>query len=203
MAVFDKYPDKEWIKQRLIGASICILLLFSLLFLRLVYLQLIKGEEFRLLSEKNAVRLKSIKSSRGLIFDRNKTLLVDNRPSFNIKIVREDAGDVNKIVRKVADLIQIPFQELMKNIAKAGKGAFYKPIMLKSCISRDQLAILEAHKFDLPGIQIDIEPTRFYIYKKTAAHLLGYLGEINYDELKSGNYLNVRAGDSIGRYGIE
>ncbi len=203
MAVFDKNPDKEWIKQRLIGASICILLLFSLLFLRLVYLQIIKGEEFKALSEKNAVRLKSITSSRGLIFDRNKKLLVDNRPSFNVKIVREDAGDVKKIVRKVADLIQIPFQELMKNIAKAGKGAFYKPVMLKSCISRDQLAILEAHKFDLPGIQIDIEPTRFYIYKKIAAHLLGYLGEINYDELKSNNYLNVRAGDSIGKYGIE
>jgi penicillin-binding protein 2 len=203
LAVFDKNPDKEWIKQRLIGASICILLLFSLLFLRLVYLQIIKGKEFKALSEKNAVRLKSIKSSRGLIFDRNKKLLVDNRPSFNVKIVREDAGDVKKIVRKVADLIQIPFQELMKNIAKAGKGAFYKPVMLKSRISRDQLAILEAHKFYLPGIQIDIEPTRFYIYKKTAAHLLGYLGEINYDELKSNNYLNVRAGDSIGKYGIE
>jgi len=203
LTVFDKNPDREWIKQRLIGASICILLLFSLLFLRLVYLQIIKGEEFKALSEKNAVRLKSIKSSRGLIFDRNKKLLVDNRPSFNVKIVREDAGDVKKIVQKVADLIQIPFQELMKNIAKAGKGAFYKPVTLKNCISRDQLAILEAQKFDLPGIQIDIEPTRYYIYKKTAAHLLGYLGEININELKSGDYHNVRAGDSIGKYGIE
>ncbi len=203
MVEFDRNPDKEWIKQRLIGASICILLMFSLLFLRLMYLQIIKGEDFRLLSEKNAVRLKSIKSSRGLIFDRDKKLLVDNRPSFNLKIVREDAGDVNKIVRKVADLIQTPFQELMDNIAKAGKGAFYKPVTLKNSISRDQLAVIEAHKFDLPGIQIDIEPIRYYIYKKTAAHLLGYLGEINIKELKSGNYPNVKSGDSIGKYGIE
>jgi len=203
LAQFDKNSDKEWIKQRLIGASVCVLFLFSLLFLRLVYLQIIKGQEFRLLSEENAVRLKSIKSSRGLIFDRNKKLLVDNRPSFNLKIVREDAGDVKKIVKKVADLIAIDFQELMDNIEKAGKGAFYKPVMLKSSISRDQLAIIEAHQFDLPGIQIDIEPVRYYIYKKIAAHLLGYLGEINSNELKSGNYLNVRAGDSIGKYGIE
>ncbi|MDM8535727.1 penicillin-binding protein 2 [Desulfobacterales bacterium HSG17] len=203
MTQFDKNSDKEWIKQRLIGASICILLVFSLLFLRLVYLQVIKGEQFRLLSEKNAVRLKSIKSSRGLIFDRNKKLLVDNRPSFNLKIVREDAGDVRRIVRKVADLIQIPFQELLDNVEKAGKSAFYKPVTLKNSISRDQLAVIEAHKFDLPGIQIDIEPTRYYIYKKTAAHLLGYLGEINVSELKSGKYLNVKSGDSIGKYGIE
>ena len=114
---FNKNPDREWIKQRLIGASVCVMFVFAILFLRLVYLQIIKGEEFRLQSEKNAVRLKSIKSSRGLIFDRNGKLLVDNRPSFNLKIVLEDAGDVKKIVRKVAGLIQVPFRELMENIA--------------------------------------------------------------------------------------
>ncbi len=203
MIEFGKNPDREWIKQRLIGVSVCILFVFALLFLRLVYLQIIKGEEYRLKSEKNAVRLKSIKSSRGLIFDTNKKLVVDNRPSFNLKIVLEDAGEVKKTVRKVAELIQVPFPELMDSIARAGKGAFYKLITLKDDISRDQLAIVEAHKFDLPGIHIDIEPTRHYIYKKSAAHLLGYLGQINYKELKSGNYPNVKTGDSIGRYGIE
>lgn len=203
MIEFNKNPDKEWIKQRLIAASVIILFAFSLLFLRLVYLQIIKGEEFRLQSEKNAIRLKSIQSSRGLIFDRNKTLMVDNRPSFNLKIVLEDAGDVKSTVGKVAEMIQVPFQELMDNIDQAGKGAFYYPVTLKSDISRDQLAIVEAHKFDLPGIQIDIEPTRHYIYKKTAAHLLGYLGQVNTEELQSGEYPAVKTGDSIGRYGIE
>ncbi|NOX32934.1 MAG: penicillin-binding protein 2, partial [Deltaproteobacteria bacterium] len=203
MIEFNKNPDRDWIKQRLIGVSVCILFAFALLFLRLVYLQVIKGEEYRRQSEKNAIRLKSIKSSRGLIFDRNKKLLVDNRPSFNLKIVLEDAGEIKKTIRKLAGLIQVPFQELMDSIARAGKGAFYKPVTLKNGISRDQLAIVEAHKFDLPGVHIDIEPTRHYIYKKTAAHLLGYLGQVNIRELKSGKYPNVRAGDSIGRYGIE
>ncbi len=203
MNPFNKNPDREWIKQRLIGASICISFVFALLFFRLIYLQVIKGEEYRLLSEKNAVRLKSIKSSRGLILDRNKKLIVDNRPSFNLKIVLEDAEEVKKTIEKLAQLIQVPFFELMDTIAQAGKGTFYKPIMLRRDISRDQLAIVEAHKFDLPGIHVDIEPTRHYIYKKTASHLLGYLGQINAKELKSGRYPNVRTGDSIGRYGIE
>ena len=66
------------------GASLCILMVFAMLFLRLVYLQVIKGEEYRRLSETNCVRLKSIKSSRGLIYDRNHTLLVENRPAFEI-----------------------------------------------------------------------------------------------------------------------
>jgi len=176
---------------------------FALLFLRLVYLQIIKGDEYRLLSEKNAVRLKSIKSSRGLIFDRNNRLLVDNRPSFNLKIVLEDAGDIEITVKRLAAFIAVPYEEFMSKIKRAKNGAVYKPIVLKNDISRDQLAIVEAHKFDLPGVHIDIEPTRYYIYKKSAAHLLGYLGQINSKELKSGKYLNVKSGDSIGRYGIE
>jgi penicillin-binding protein 2 len=200
---FSKNQEKDWIKQRFIGVSLCIIFVFSLLFLRLVYLQIIKGEEYRLLSEKNAVRLKSIKSSRGLIFDRNKKLLVDNRPSFNLKIVLEDAGEVEDTVKKLAVIIAVPFEEFMNKIVRAKNGAVYKPILLKKDISRDQLAIVEAHKFDLPGIHIDIEPTRYYIHKKSAAHLLGYLGQINSKELKTGKYPNVKSGDSIGRYGIE
>lgn len=203
MTEFSKNPDREWIKQRLAIVSVCISFVFALLFFRLVYLQIIKGEEYRLLSEKNAVRLKSVKSSRGLIFDRNKKLLVDNRPSFNLKIVREDAGEVDKTVKKLAELIAVPFLELMCRIDQSGNGAVYKPITLKENISRDQLAIVEAHKFDLPGIHIDIEPTRHYIYKRIAAHLLGYLGQVNSRELKIGKYPNVKSGDAIGRYGIE
>ncbi|MEH0022481.1 MAG: penicillin-binding protein 2 [Desulfobacter sp.] len=203
MATFNTPPDRDWIKQRLIGVSICILLVFTLLFLRLVYLQMIKGEEFRRQSEKNAVRLKSITPPRGLIFDRDKTLLVDNRPAFNLKIVREDAGDVDAVLEKVAGLIGVEPGELSAALSKAGRRAFYTPVTIRHAISRDQVAVIEAHKFELPGIHIDIEPTRHYIHKKSAAHLLGYLGEINAKELKSGKYPHARSGDAIGRYGVE
>jgi len=199
----NKNADRDWIKQRLMGASLCILMIFALLLLRLVYLQLIKGEEYRRLSETNCVRLKSIKSSRGLIYDRYHTLLVENRPAFDLTIVLEDAHPVNETIKRLADLIDVSHEDLMASIKKAGKSAFYKPLTLKRDISRDLLAIIEAHKFDLPGIHIDIEPTRHYIYKKTATHLLGYLGQINRKELASASYPGVRTGDSIGRYGIE
>jgi penicillin-binding protein 2 len=199
----NKSADREWIKQRLMGASLCILMVFAMLFLRLVYLQLIKGEEYRRLSETNCVRLKSIKSSRGLIYDRNRALLVENRPAFDLNIVLEDARSVEETIGMLADLIDVSYEDLMESIAKAGDAAFYKPLTLKRDISRDLLAIVEAHKFDLPGIHIDIEPTRNYINEKMASHLLGYLGEINRKELASGRYPNVRSGDSIGRYGVE
>jgi penicillin-binding protein 2 len=200
---FGKNPDREWLKQRIIGVSVCIIFAFSVLFLRFVYLQIIKGEDFRILSEKNAVRLTGIKAPRGLILDRNRKLLVDNRPSFNLKIMIEDAGDLKETMGKVSNFMEMPFEDLMKKISDAGQGAFYKPVGLQEDISRDHLAIIEAHKFDLPGVFIDIEPTRHYIHHKTASHLLGYLGEVNNDELLSGKYPHVKSGDAIGRYGVE
>ncbi|MCG8549972.1 MAG: penicillin-binding protein 2, partial [Desulfobacterales bacterium] len=81
MGSIKENSDREWIKHRYIGAGLCLVFIFGVLFLRLVYLQMIRGEEYRRLSMTNCVRLKSIKSYRGLIYDRNKNLLVDNRPA--------------------------------------------------------------------------------------------------------------------------
>jgi len=199
----NKNSDREWIKHRYIGAGLCLVFIFGVLFLRLVYLQMIRGEEYRRLSMTNCVRLKSIKSSRGLIYDRNRNLLVDNRPAFDLTIVLEDAKPLKKTLERLAELTGDSYEELTATIKKAGRAAFYKPLVLKRDITRDLLAVIEAHQFDLPGIHIDIEPTRNYIHKKTAAHLIGYLGQINKKELASGKFPNVRSGDSIGRYGVE
>lgn len=198
-----KAPDREWLKRRLMGAGICIMIAFTLLFLRLIYLQIIKGEEYRRLSKTNCIRLKTINAFRGLIYDRNNTLLVENRPSFNLKIILEDAVPIEDVIGKLALLIDTPYDELMETIAGFQAGFFYKPLLLKEDISREDLAIIEAHKFDLPGILVDIEPRRQYIYRESAAHLLGYLGQISVDELKNGKYPGVKSGDSIGRYGVE
>jgi len=203
VGVINKNSDRDWLKHRYIGAGLCIVFIFGVLFLRLVYLQMIHGEEYRRLSMTNCVRLKSIKSSRGLIYDRNHNLLVDNRPAFDLTIVLEDAKPLKQTLERLAELIDDSYDDLMATIKKAGRAAFYKPLVLKRDITRDLLAVIEVHQFDLPGIHIDIEPTRNYIHKKTAAHLIGYLGEINKEELASGKFPNVRSGDSIGRSGVE
>ncbi|NWH04511.1 penicillin-binding protein 2 [Desulfobacter latus] len=203
MGGIHKHSDRDWIKHRYIGGGLCIIFIFGVLFLRLVYLQMIHGEEYRRLSTTNCVRLKSIKSSRGLIYDRNHNLLVDNRPAFDLTIVLEDAKPLKQTLERLSELTGDTYEDLTATIKKAGRSAFYKPVVLKRDITRNLLAVIEAHQFDLPGILIDIEPTRNYIHKKTAAHLIGYLGEINKEELASGKFPNVRSGDSIGRYGVE
>ncbi len=198
-----KSPDREWLKKRLIYAACCMMIAFSILLARLVYLQVVEGKKYRRLSENNCVRLKSIKASRGLIYDNNGELLVDNRPSFDLKIVLKDAQPLKETIKKLSSLINIPYDDLMSKIRDKKNVSKFKPYLLKNNISRDMLALIESHSFDLPGIIISVEPRRNYIFNNSCAHLLGYLGEINENELKSGRYPGVRCGDSIGRYGAE
>ena len=94
--------DSEWYRQRLFGTVVCVLAVFLVLLARLYYLQIIKGAEFRRLSENNCVRLQSVPSARGLIFDRSGKLMVDNRPAFNVSIVSEGVRDPKGVVSKLA-----------------------------------------------------------------------------------------------------
>ncbi|MBF0112113.1 MAG: penicillin-binding protein 2 [Desulfamplus sp.] len=198
-----KNPERDWLKKRLMNTAVIILAAFALLLLRFVYLQVVEGDEYRRLSKNNCIRLQSVPAPRGMIYDRNGTLLVDNIPSFDLKITLQDADPLNDTIDKLADFTSIPIEELMERVDAGKRVSIYKPLLLKRNITRDQLAVVEAHGFDLPGIKVDVEPMRNYIYKKSAAHVIGYLGEVNLQEIENNTYTDVRAGDSIGRYGAE
>jgi penicillin-binding protein 2 len=195
--------DTEWYKQRVIISMLFVAAAFMVLFVRLFYLQVIKGDELRRLSENNCIRLQSTDPPRGLIYDRNGVLLVDNRPSFDLTIILKDANPVENTLQKLSRYIHIPESKLTLRIAADKHGSSYKPIVLKQDIGRDMVAAVEAHKYDLPGIGISVKPKRHYLNKKFAAHLIGYLGEINSNELKLSKYSVCKQGDYIGKFGAE
>lgn len=206
MSQYLKTTGSDWYKQRLVRVMFFVAGAFLVLFARLFYLQIIQGQEMSRLSENNSVRLQTTDSSRGIIFDRNGSLLVDNRPAFDLSIILKDAKPVERTLEKLSKLsklINLTEAELKSKI-NSNKGIpSYKPILLKQDIGRDALAAVEARKYDLPGIIIIVKPRRHYINRQSAAHLIGYLSEINSDELKSGKYPGNKSGDFIGKYGVE
>ena len=203
MSKYLKTADSNWYKQRIIGLLVCVLAAFSILLVRLFFLQVIKGEEFGRLSENNSIRLQNIDPSRGMIFDRGGKLLVDNRPSFDVSIILKDARPVKETIKKLSVYIKFPADELMMKIASKKNISLYKPVLLKPDIGRDTMAVLEVHKYELPGIVVNARPIRHYINRESAAHLIGYLGEINPGELSSGKFPGCRQGDLIGKFGTE
>ena len=203
MQKYLKTADGDWYKQRIIGFMMCVLGVFVILFVRLIYLQVITGEELRRLSLNNSIRLQSIDPPRGRVYDRHEKVLVDNRPSFDVSIILKDAEPVEETIGKLSEYIQIPSDELMATIKNAKGFSAYKPVLLKQDIGRNALAALEVHKYDLPGVAVKVNLRRNYINNQYAAHLLGYLSEINSDELESRKYPNYRSGDLIGKFGVE
>ncbi len=195
--------DSDWYKQRLTGAIFILFTAFSVLVSRLFFLQVIEGQEFRRLSENNCIRLQNIDAPRGLILDRNGNVMADNRPSFDLGIVLKDANPLEDTIGKLAEYTNMAAEEIHERIEKNKHISPYRPIIIKQDIDRDLLAAIEVKKFDLPGVVIDVNIRRHYIRGKSAAHLIGYLGEISSYELKSGKYPGYNSGELIGKFGVE
>jgi len=198
-----KTADSDWYKQRISGVIACVLAAFVMIFVRLIYLQAIMGDEYRRLSLNNSIRLQNIDPPRGRIYDRNGDLLVDNRPSFDVNITLKDAAPLQHTLEKLSRHLQTPADILLSQIKQTRGASAYQPRLLKQDVGRDTLAAIEVNKFDLPGVSVDVNLRRHYIHERMAAHLIGYLSEISPTELKSGSYPDCRSGDLIGKFGAE
>ena len=191
-------PDVYRNRVRLLATFFSILLIG--LFVRLWYLQILQGERFRSLSENNRIAYRLVRSPRGLIYDRKRQLLADNRPSFNIYLLKEDTQDLKKTVRHLADITETPFPALWKKVRSASS---FHPFLVKADVNRRKVAYVMENRPDLPGVFLQVAPLRNYRHQKLASHLLGYLSEIGDRELTKMRKQNYRQGDLVGRYGVE
>ncbi len=181
-----------------------LIMIFCLLLLRLWYLQIVKGEYFREQSESNRFKEVFIPPPRGEILDRKGVVLVGNRPSFNIELVKEDSPDPQGTVKTLARLLELPEADLLQRLNRSQrKRRAFEPKLILKDISRDMLAKIVAHKHVLPGITVNAVPTRNYVRGEFGAHVLGYIREIGQNQLENGQYSGYKQGDLIGQAGIE
>ncbi len=195
--------DSDWFSQRLSIAMTVVVAAFVVLIARLLFLQVIEGRELRRLSEINSIRLRSVDAPRGLIYDAHDRLLADNRPSYDLSVIVKDARPLEPTIEKLARYAGLDEAALWERLEKAKGTRAYKPVLLKPDIGREALAAIEVNRWDLPGIVVSVSPRRDYVFSPSAAHILGYMGEINVDELKKPAFRDLRTGDFIGKYGIE
>lgn len=195
--------EPESFKARSAYMAIGVVVLFILVLTRLWFLQVIKGPEFRELSENNRTRLQDIHSPRGQILDRNGQLLVDNHASFDLAVIREDVPNIRLLTKRLSRLLNIPVQEITASFTAAKGLPSFKPVNLKMDLDRRQLVTLETYRFELPGIDIQIKPRRKYLYESLAAHVIGYLGEVTQRQLSQKKFENYRMGDLVGQFGLE
>ncbi len=193
----------EVFNKQIRWATLFVLVVFSVLILRLWFLQIMNGPVYRSKSEHNRIRLQDISPFRGIIFDRNGEVLVDNRPSYDLYIIPEEVQDKGRLLESLNRLIGLDPGSTGGWLDKVSRGLPFKPVCVKRDISRNELATIETHRFNLPGILIKVKQQRRYISGKLASHLLGYMGEITKQQLRAGEYPNNKSGDLIGKSGVE
>jgi penicillin-binding protein 2 len=189
-------------RLRLAVVGVVVLSLFFALFSRLWYLQVIDTVEFQRAAANNQVRILYSEAPRGRILDRNGNILVDNRVSVAITVAQRTTKDHPETIPKLAALLNVSEAELEERIADP-KASPYKPVPVALDIPDEMVVFLREHSHDFPGVEVAQLALRNYPAGPVAAHLIGYVGEINDTELEQRKQDGYRLGDTIGKTGVE
>ncbi len=180
------------------------LVVFGVLFLRLWSLQVLSGDEYLNASQNNELRLIRVEAPRGPILDRHGRVVVSNVAGTAVELW---VGDMPKegryeLVRRLAAVLDVPPLALAKQVEEHRLDPL-TPIVVKTSVGEEQVDYLYEHQSDFPGVEIVQIYLRGYRYSSLAAQILGYTGEISPEELKLLRAEGYRAGDRIGKTGIE
>ena len=193
------------LREKLHKNKTIIVSVISFLFFVLTYkffsLQILENEIYFSRSEQNRIREVIVKPTRGLIYNRNGELIVDNRPAFSIYMIPYEVTRSESIIPFFVRNNFIELDVIKEKIKKA--RMVFNPVKLVGQIDFRGLSIIEENKLDLPGIVYQSEPKRFYPLKSRATHLLGHIGEINEREIDLLGKDIYEPGDIIGIGGIE
>ncbi|MBP1687868.1 MAG: mrdA [Deltaproteobacteria bacterium] len=189
------------LRQRVMVAIGVGVLCFTLLLARLWTLQILHGEEMRILSENNRIRLHRVQATRGTVLDRFGRVLVDSRPSFDGVLVPEDAKDIPTAVENLAQLLGQSAADMHGLLTQMSSRPPFEGITIKRDLSWEEMVALETHQLDLPGVSLQMTSRRSYPLEERLAHILGYVGEASQQDLLLDP--RNRLGDLIGKVGLE
>ncbi len=202
MYAYEKTPLN--LSSRALWALGLMLFCFVVLLGRLWYLQVIRGSYFKERSENNRVRTQYLPPPRGKILDRHGEVIAKNRPSYDIVLYVTEVGDVESVLQQLAQLTDTPYEALYAKYEKGKRVARFIPRVLLPHVDREIIAKVKANRWRLPGIDVRYRPSRWYVHGDLAAHLIGYIREIDEAQLKSPAYAAYyRSGDLVGKYGLE
>ncbi len=155
-------------------------------------------------AEQNRVREIPLVAPRGRIYDRYNRILADNRPSYNIVLIRENSPHtVEQTAAMLSPGVDVPVDEFLNRINRRRREPKFRPIILKEDVSVGDIAFVKAHRYELPEISVEYQPRRRYLGGNLAAHALGYVGEVTEAELGTEEFKDFKPGDQVGRTGLE
>jgi penicillin-binding protein 2 len=189
------------LEPRISALAVLIAVVLVLAATRLYYLQVIKHHELSELADRNRIRIQRLPALRGLVYDDRHQPLVDTRPSFDAVMVPEDTQNLSATIEKLEKVLNHDhIADKLEDAEDQGRPEF-EPVTVDERLEWPQVVALETHQLELPGVSLQVNPRRHYIYDSLAAHLLGYVGEVTVRDLN--RLPDYRMGDEIGKFGLE
>ncbi len=193
--------------SRLMVGAVFVLVLTLILLMRLGYLQLFKHEHYQNLAENNRITLVPTLPNRGVIYDRNGKILADNFSGYTLEITLAKAGDLDALLKQLGELIEITPKHLRQFKRLREESHEFETVPLKSKLTDEEVAILAANRYRLPGVDVKARLFRNYPAGESLSHVIGYIGRINDRDLdnlrESGKITNYKGGTHIGKVGLE
>jgi len=195
--------DRRRITTRLTVLQVACVAVFAALSISFWFLQIVEHARYEEMAANNHQRTLALRAPRGVLYDRNGQVIVDNRHSFTISIVREHTKDLDRTIRLLSEVAALNVEDVRAAVARHRSEPSYRPIVIVDDASLAQVAAITARRldFELPDVVVEEVPTRQYPGEGIAAHLFGYVGEVS-DTMVAAND-TLKSGDLVGQAGIE
>jgi penicillin-binding protein 2 len=199
----DHWGEQRLFEQRAIVAGFIILALTGVLIARLIVLQVKRHDYYTELSQGNRVRVEPLPAPRGLIVDRNGAVLAENRPSFQLELVREQVPDLDDTLQRLVEIGLLPAEELddAKKLIRSRRSFEGVPIRLR--LTDEEIGRFAVHRFEFPGVDIATRLARTYPHTEIAVHAIGYVAALSETDLARVDRAAYAGTSLIGKLGIE
>ncbi len=179
--------------------------ILGLLAFRMRYLQVEQADQFRLLADENRIKIRLIPPARGQIYDRNGVVVAENVPSYRIMVDRDEAGDVDEVIARLTQLVDLDPDELSRAREEMKRSGLH-PVMVADRVSWEEVSRVAVNAPALPGVRPEVGLTRRYPMLEDYAHLIGYVGPVSdYDleRIEAPDQLLLIPRFQIGKVGLE
>ena len=202
---FKNYRSESQNQSFRLNLLVAILIILSLiLILRLAFLQISEFKRYQTLSLKNQMSIIPIAPPRGVILDRNGVLLAENIPVYVLEIIPEHVKNIKLTLKNLQQLLPSISDDDIDNFNRARlQNRSFVPIPIKLKLNQEEVALFAIDQYRFPGVSIKARLMRHYPLGEMMAHVLGYVGRINIQELRQVDPTNYRATNFIGKSGIE
>ena len=195
--------DRDKAARLILAFQIGVAVIFAVLLVSFWNFQVAQHATFLRLAENNHRRTLDLRASRGVVFDRDGRVLVENRYTLNISLVREQVEDLGRSLLLLARVTGTDEAALRAAVDQHDDDLDYRPVVVIGDASLAQVAAVAARALELPAVVVEQIPTRYYPAERVAAHLFGYVGEISDTQLEQEEFGGLESGAIVGQSGIE